>query len=106
MSIDCSAVRLTVRFSGGAQRRPLQPDVSQHDLANGLAHLANSPAAPICNAVPVGIANLTLYRALMTSWSFAVSTYCWNRVTLPSLTSQTWQTWVSILFPVALYLPL
>jgi hypothetical protein len=27
----------------------------------------------------------------MTSWSFAVSAYCWNLVTLPSLTSQTWQ---------------
>lgn len=30
--------------------------------------------------------------AVMTSWSFAVSTYCWNLDTLPSSTSQTWQT--------------
>ena len=45
------------------------------------------------------------YLAPMISWSFAVSTYCWNLVTLPALTSQTWQTCVSMLFLVALYVP-
>lgn len=35
------------------------------------------------------ILNATPYLAPMTSWSFAVSTYCWNLVSLPSLTSQT-----------------
>ena len=42
------------------------------------------------------------YFAPITSRSFAVSTYCWNRVSLPSLTSQTWQTCASMLLPVAL----
>ena len=64
------------------------------------------PSGRIRNAVALAILGPTPYLALMTSWNFAVSTYCWNLVTLPSLTSQTWQTCASMLFPVALYLPL
>jgi hypothetical protein len=38
----------------------------------------------------------------MTSWTLAVSMYCWNLVSLPSLMFQTWQTCASMLLPVAL----
>ena len=76
-------------------KREIQPAVRK-DFRDGL----------IRNAVALAILGPTPYLALMTSWNFAVSTYCWNLVTLPSLTSQTWQTCASMLFPVALYLPL
>jgi hypothetical protein len=55
---------------------------------------------------PLRTCEATRYLAPITSQSFAVSTYCWNLVTLLSLTSQTWQTCVSMLLPVALYVPL
>jgi hypothetical protein len=55
-----------------------------------------SPLSPSCPR----------YFDPMTSRSLAVSTYCWNLVTLPSFTSQTWQTCVSMLLPVGLNVPL
>lgn len=41
-------------------------------------------------------------RCPVTSCILAVSTYCWNFVTLPSAIVQTWQTWASRGLPVAL----
>lgn len=55
--------------------------------------------------LPHRAGHVVRYLAPITSWSFAVSTYCWNLVTLPSLRSQTWQTCASMLLPVALYVP-
>src|SRR5689334_14176646 len=47
-----------------------------------------------------------LNRAPMTSWSCAVSTYCWNFASLPCRTVHRWHTCGFIVFPVALCVPL
>jgi len=72
-----------------------------------LASLVKPTRACLCHfrRLRAATSYRSLYRLPMTSCIFAVSTYCWNLVTLPSATSQIWQTCASMLFPVALYVP-
>lgn len=78
--------------------------VESHFRALNAPHLSGAPDAR--PAMLRELPNRAPYLAPMTSRNFAVSKYCWNRVALPSLTSQTWHTCTSMLFPVALYVPL
>ena len=103
-----------VAVLGGADRRDSMPSCRHPPLPADGAH--DNACIPL--RTPDGrrqphaesgeqcaMPHATRYFSPITVQSLAVSTYCWNRVTLPSLTSQMWQTCVSMLLPVALYAP-
>lgn len=57
---------------------------------------------PPCRYARLASAMFSASRVPIASCSCPVSTYCWKLVTLSLLSFQTWQTWASMLLPVAL----
>ena len=99
--------RLGHQMSSDVRSKLIAGFSGQRSAVSGIPRrrLINTSALIVTNAPPHQW-NQPLYLVPMASWIFAVSTYCWNLVTFPSLTSQTWQTCASMLLPVALYVPL
>lgn len=92
-----------LRSLGRATPSGVWLDADAADQVHGPTDFAGSAWPVHLDRVPAVDPVQTAARAPMTSWNFAVSRYCWNLVSFPSLTSQMWQTCASRPLPLSLW---